>query len=346
MKLPDAVKEIRDRYVGKFPVPEIGRESQEEFEQRVREWTGAMASQVAFELPGQGWGLKSRPNNGPISKDGLAQSARTATDWAAQQGQQSIPVTLWDILVSTGSGHPTLSADPESQDVSDQQFVPVAPADRLGAAPPAPPVSVPVFPFRGQAIMHLLAGLHPDLLSGGDDQRRTLSQMIAEQLAFEIDPRFGVKRSGAGRPQGRNTVAYDAVPVRIWIWQDETDRLLLPIAGTAGEPAPGQEFIAVTPQNHLGTAPPVDPPAPPVPPTPLPPGPVPPIDLRLTLAAIQAMTEALGLLQQQVASIQAQVEALANRPPQAPVVPAVKFPKMRGPIFGYEVVLTPDGFKE
>src|SRR6185436_12379350 len=103
MKLPESVKAIRSRYVDVYSVPVIqSAESPEAFEQRVRQWTLRLISQVAYELPHQGWGVKSRPNNGPISKDGIAQSERTASDWSVQQFSRA-PVTLWDLHIGTGS---------------------------------------------------------------------------------------------------------------------------------------------------------------------------------------------------------------------------------------------------
>lgn len=117
MKLPDSVKDIRARYIGKFPIPQgpMG----EEFEETARQWSIAFAEQVNFELPGQGWGMKRADPNRPISKDTIALQANGR-------------LLIWDLLNGTGTGRPQLSPDPDSEDVTGQFFVGYAGVNHLG----------------------------------------------------------------------------------------------------------------------------------------------------------------------------------------------------------------------
>lgn len=128
MKLPDEVKSIRDRYVAKFPVPQ-GAPS-EEFEESARWWTIGLVEQVAFELPGHGWGVKRADPNRPISKDTISQDLGGGR------------IRIWDLMTGTGTGRPRLAADPDSEDVAGQFFETrpefFSPKDRLGSAPPKP----------------------------------------------------------------------------------------------------------------------------------------------------------------------------------------------------------------
>jgi hypothetical protein len=122
MKLPDLVKSIRSRYVAKFPIPQTPGGGAEH-EERCRQWSIRFAQQVAFDLPNQGWGVKRA--SGPISKDTIA----------LQTGGR---LFVWDLLVGTGTGTPTLNEDPDGEQVFGQMFVPVDPLDSLGGATPIP----------------------------------------------------------------------------------------------------------------------------------------------------------------------------------------------------------------
>jgi hypothetical protein len=82
---------------------------------------------------------------------------------------------------------------------------------------------------------------------------------MAEQIAFELGPRWGVKSAGPGRPQGPSELAYDAPPLYIWRWSDGDGH----VTGIIGVPLPeallepldqtaGQVFLKVDPIDHLG----------------------------------------------------------------------------------------------
>ncbi|MGE3955073.1 MAG: hypothetical protein AB7H96_00025 [Vicinamibacterales bacterium] len=124
MQLPDAVRECFTRYVTAFPVPQGS--PGEAFEETARQWTIRFAEQVAFELPGQGWGMKRADPNRPISKDTITRL----------EGERMF---IWDLLVGTGTGAPRATENPQGEEIHDQVFVPVTPTNHLLVPPPPPP---------------------------------------------------------------------------------------------------------------------------------------------------------------------------------------------------------------
>ena len=130
MQLPESVKSIRARYVAAFPVPQGA--PGEAHEENCRQWSIRFAEQVAFERPGEGWGMKRADGGRPVSKDTIAR---------VLDGR----LLMWDLLTGTGTGSPRLSENPEGEDITGQVFVPVVPTNRLGTPqqppqePPAPP---------------------------------------------------------------------------------------------------------------------------------------------------------------------------------------------------------------
>jgi hypothetical protein len=131
MTLPVEVKMIRTRYLARFPVPQIQPgESITVFEARTRVWSVRFAEQVAYELPGQGWGVKRADPTRPISKDTIAQ-------------QQGAVLLAWDLLLGAGTGSPSLIPDPDSQDVTGQYYEVrpeyFSPRDHLSSGSPVPP---------------------------------------------------------------------------------------------------------------------------------------------------------------------------------------------------------------
>ncbi|HXG72304.1 MAG TPA: hypothetical protein VNJ04_16990 [Gemmatimonadaceae bacterium] len=132
MQLPASVLAIRARYVQRFPVPQTPGGG-DEHEDRCREWSIRFAEQVAFERPGEGWGMKRADPGRPISKDTIARQA---------DGR----LLAWDLLLGTGTGTPTLVPSPDAMDVTGQVFVAVTPTNHLGATPapqPTPPQPAP-----------------------------------------------------------------------------------------------------------------------------------------------------------------------------------------------------------
>ncbi len=124
MQLPDAVRDCFTRYVTAFPVPQGS--PGEAFEETARQWTIRFAEQVAFELPGQGWGMKRADPNRPISKDTITRL----------EGERMF---IWDLLIGTGTGAPRATDNPQGEEIHDQVFVPVTPTNHLGVPPPPPP---------------------------------------------------------------------------------------------------------------------------------------------------------------------------------------------------------------
>jgi hypothetical protein len=124
-KLTAEVKSIRARYLAAFPVPQGS--ASPEFEEEARQWSIRFAEQVAFERPGEGYGMKRADPTRPISKDTLSRQV---------DGQ----LLIWDLLTGTGTGHPSMVDDPDSQDVTGQTFSPVTPHAHV---PPAPPLRPP-----------------------------------------------------------------------------------------------------------------------------------------------------------------------------------------------------------
>lgn len=138
MKLPKDILTIRDRYVAAFPlwVMDPGAAA----EDRARQWAIGLCEQMAFERPGQGWGTKRADPGRPISKDALARLVKAGTAIAPQN------LLAWDQLSGAGSGAPSLVADPDSIDISDQVFVAVTPTNHLSGQPPAPEPTPPPKP--------------------------------------------------------------------------------------------------------------------------------------------------------------------------------------------------------
>lgn len=139
MKLPAAVLNTRDRYVAAFPlwVVPAGPAA----EDKARQWTLGLVAQIVFEFPGHGYGSKRASPDRPISKDGLAM----------QIGAQLV---VWDMLSGAGTGAPSLTNNPEAEDITGQLFEMVVGRDVIhggvpepGPTPPQPPTNGPQIPY-------------------------------------------------------------------------------------------------------------------------------------------------------------------------------------------------------
>ena len=99
-------------------------------------------------------------------------------------------------------------------------------------------------PDRVQAIVRALYERHTELARGDEEQRRTLTRMIAEQASFELGPSWGTKRADAGRPPSKDAIAYRPGDGRLlcWDWQN----------GTTREPIPNPEVLDITGQVFIG----------------------------------------------------------------------------------------------
>lgn len=147
MKLDARVKNSRDRFVAKFPLPtKLSSESDDQWNARLlTTWTKPCVEQIAFDVPGEGYGLKRRSETAGISKDTL--------------GQQRTPggqFLVWDLLSGSGAGNPSLVPDPDSLDITaDKPYLETRPEffqpqNHVGNAPPVPvpvPPSSPVIPY-------------------------------------------------------------------------------------------------------------------------------------------------------------------------------------------------------
>jgi hypothetical protein len=90
-----------------------------------------------------------------------------------------------------------------------------------------------------------------------EEQARQWSIRLAEQVAFEQGPLWGMKRADAGRPISKDTIAFYAdETIRIWDLLIGTGtgspRLL---ADPDSEDLVGQLFVKVNATDHLGNAP-------------------------------------------------------------------------------------------
>jgi hypothetical protein len=122
-KLPAAVLATRDRYVARFPMWTMpgGLAA----ENKARSWNIGLAKQIAYEHPGQNYGTKRAAKDRPVSKDAIAQ-------------QQGATLLCWDMLSGAGDGSPTVNANPDSQDITGQEFEYVEPFDVIAAGGPPP----------------------------------------------------------------------------------------------------------------------------------------------------------------------------------------------------------------
>ena len=108
-----------------------------------------------------------------------------------------------------------------------------------------------------------LAAQHDDLLQGDDDQRRSLMKLINEQDRFDLGPKHGWKSADAGRPPGKDAVAYLDDNGDVYVADVFGGNVPRSYNGTTEYELtiPRQNFIAVEPVDHLGHI--VPPPPPP-----------------------------------------------------------------------------------
>jgi hypothetical protein len=122
--------------------------------------------------------------------------------------------------------------------------------------PEPEPVSCGQIPNNGKLALEKLWA-RPDVnalvKSSNDDDRRKSALMFAQQLAFTVDPAWGTKNAGGGRPQSKDAVAR-FVDGELCGW-DIVNGTTRELQFGAGEPIPGQEFIPVVAINHNGTTP-------------------------------------------------------------------------------------------
>lgn len=207
MQLPENVKQIRARYVARFPIPQ--GQPGPEIEDSVRRWAIGLAEQVAFELPGQGWGTKRADPNRPISKDGLARLV---------DGR----LWIWDMVTGAGTGNGQLVDNPEATDITGQVFVEVTPGNHLGVVPPVVQQATPATSFDLSPLVAQLAEMNARLEKLEQGQQATTENFaslggrfnddIERQRAFgtlfdavtqELKQQIAARRKGSVRVYGR-----------------------------------------------------------------------------------------------------------------------------------------------
>jgi hypothetical protein len=117
------------------------------------------------------------------------------------------------------------------------------------------------FPPRAQAIVDALYVLHRPLAAGSGDEQRRLTRMMAEQIAFELGPQWGVIATSPTRAQSPSDLACNAPPLLVWRWADRdghvTGLMGAPLHPPALQPlrqSSEHYFIGVDPVDHLGVS--------------------------------------------------------------------------------------------
>ena len=111
-------------------------------------------------------------------------------------------------------------------------------------------------PPRVKEIIRLMYERHRDLAHGDDDARRTLTRMIAEQIAYEFGPRWGTKAQSPSHPPSKDAIAFQTPDGQLFAWDWQNGATREPFDEPIRHTITGQHFIAVTPKNHLGAPPP------------------------------------------------------------------------------------------
>lgn len=114
---------------------------------------------------------------------------------------------------------------------------------------------------RQVQIIEELYNLNLNLANGDENQRRQLTQKIAEQVNFEFGPRYGMKARAGGNISNasKDSLAYleDDTTVSVWDWQNGTTRKPQVVPGMEPThphlPLNEAKFITVSPVNHLNT---------------------------------------------------------------------------------------------
>lgn len=116
-----------------------------------------------------------------------------------------------------------------------------------------------LFPKRGVEIIDafLSARQYQDLANGSEFDRRLLTRLIAEQMAFELSPDWGLKAQSPDHPQSKDSLAFtlsteDNSSFLVWDWQNGNTRERQITDQTPGVEITGQLFIPVEPRDVLG----------------------------------------------------------------------------------------------
>jgi hypothetical protein len=111
-------------------------------------------------------------------------------------------------------------------------------------------------PARADEIVKILYDRNKPLANGSEDDRRTLTRMMAEQICFELGPVWGTKSTSSAAPQSKDALAYrlSASAMDIFDWQNGSTRQpqTYPNMPPQYPNTTGQYFISVSPVDHLG----------------------------------------------------------------------------------------------
>lgn len=196
---------------------------------------------------------------------------------------------------------------------------------------------MPKLTQRHVDIIEAIYGLNIDLARGNDDERRIVTNKIAEQFAFEFGPTWGTKSSTPTHPPSKDVVAkMENGRLYGWDWQNGTTRAPQVHVGQEAEDMTGQHFILVVPTNHLADVP--EDPDEPDDPT------EPEKDLILILADLKKQVQELKDNQKRLMAgqetILAAVQVLIDKPdPEIVIIP--KYPEYEGSAWFGKITLTP-----
>lgn len=252
--LPDFIAALLPRWIAKYPLPEIREgEGDDQFTERMRGWMAPLHEQIEFLAPGKGYGRKRGDPGRPLGKDTIPRVTRLGSDWDGHKIEEG---EGWDLFQGTSTGHPRYAGGVGSVDLAGQWFEHVPAVDHMGDGPVDPPVDPPVgadapgvFPALGYAIVGKLQAKFPGAVTGTAQQRRDFMFALAQQCAFSISPKIGVKRAAPDRDRSKNALGFQGDPLVGWVLFTEAGAL---IPAAKLEPMTGQVFEAVTPVDVLG----------------------------------------------------------------------------------------------
>jgi hypothetical protein len=113
-------------------------------------------------------------------------------------------------------------------------------------------MAFPVLSPRAIEIIQALWQQQTSLATGSDDERRMLTQIMAEQFRYEFGTRWGTKKSLPTHPASKDVIAFRGIgSLYGWDWQNGTTRRPQVQAGQEGMDISSQIFIQVSPINHL-----------------------------------------------------------------------------------------------
>jgi hypothetical protein len=111
-------------------------------------------------------------------------------------------------------------------------------------------------PARADEVIKTLYSQNKSLANGTEDDRRTLTRMMAEQICFDLGKVWGTKASSSQAPPSKDGIAYKISTgvMDVFDWQNGTTREPQTYPGMAPQypNVTGQYFIEVTPVDHLG----------------------------------------------------------------------------------------------